>query len=836
MSRNAWRFLLVVFVTAWALYEMYPPTPRDLFKVFEERAEVVDTNFTAIIQKARELEKKEPKRPYLHLLAAAGTNDLSRYFPSLLEEDYADRPVEEKNRQILHAIQRLAAGQIKLGLDLQGGVSFLVSLDTNRLSKAADKQHALQQAVEVLRRRVDKFGVAEPIIQPVGENRILIQLPGLSEAEKESARRQIQRAAFLEFRMVHPESDQLLREGIIEPGYEVLVEKKRKGRDEPPHAYLVEKKPAMGLTGKYVRRANVFLDPTTGEPKISLQFNSEGGRIFGELTSKNVGRLLAIVLDGQLYSAPRINEPILGGTCEISGDFDLAEAQELANVLQNPLEAPVHIEEERSVDPTLGRDSIRSGVEASILGLLLVCIFMLVYYMFAGLVANVALFMNLILLLGVLCAVDATLTLPGIAGVVLTVGMAVDANVLIFERIREELREGKSFRGALAAGYDKAFSTILDANVTTLIASVILINLGTGPVKGFGVTLTIGICASMFTALVVTRLIFDFLIDRGYLKGLKMLTLIRNPKIDFLRFAKGAFILSWCVILVGWLWGVHRGMDVFGVDFKGGDQLGLRFEQKVDVSKIRKLAEGLGIGDVRIQYQKELGAGKETLVIVSKAGAGRQVEEALKKAFPKAGFMRVSLDEVGGAIGREIQRTAIVAVLLALFGMLVYVAFRYEFSFATGAVLAVIHDVLMTMGFLFLSGRQLSAPIVAALLTIMGYSINDTIVIFDRIREDLKLGARGTFREIINQALNKTLSRTLITSGTTFLSTLSLYIFGGGAINDFAFCFLVGIITGTYSSVYIASALVLWWHKGRRPRMATSPVQTGAPAPASAGV
>ncbi|MCP5527545.1 MAG: protein translocase subunit SecD [Verrucomicrobiales bacterium] len=834
MSRIFWRSLLIVFVVAWAIYEMSPPKSRDLVQVFQERAESRDETFDAIVARARELEQTRTNQAYANLLDAAGTNNLARYFPSLTSKEDVD-----VNRGVLHRLQTLAAGQIKLGLDLQGGTSFLVSMETEKLDEMADPQHALRQAIEVLRRRVDRFGVAEPIIQPAGENRILIQLPGLSEAEKESARETIQKAAYLEFRLVHPESEFYVRNDIGERGYEVLTERRRSSRSDEEQGqrrYLVSSKAERGLTGKFVTRSVVIPDPVSGSPKIHLQFNSEGGSLFADITRANVNRQLAIVLDGELYSAPNINEPITGGSCEIKGDFTIEEAYELANVLQNPLEAPVQIEEERGVDPSLGKDSIQSGIRASLIGLIAVSIFMLVYYLFAGLVANVALLLNVIILMGVMCSVDATLTLPGIAGIVLTMGMAVDANVLIFERIREEAASGKSFKGALSSGYSKAFSTIFDANITTLIASVILIYMGTGPVQGFGVTLTIGVCTSLFTALVVTRVMFDVLLMKGLLRQLPMLQLVGHTKINFLKVVKPAFVASWLLILIGIGWGIGRGKGVLGVDFAGGDQLGLRFEEKISVDQVRASLGELGINDATIQYQRDIASGAETLQVTTETDTGAKVEQHLKQAFPQAQFTRVSLDQVGATVGREIQRSAIVATLLALFGILIYVAFRYEFSFAVGAVVAVIHDVLMTMGWFFLSGRELSAPIVAAVLTIIGFSINDTIVIFDRIREDLKLGIRGTFTEIINYALNQTLSRTIITSGTVFLATLSLYVFGGGAINDFAFTFLAGVITGTYSSIYIASALVLWWHKGHRPKLSAGLSGETAPAATAAAV
>ena len=401
-------------------------------------------------------------------------------------------------------------------------------------------------------------------------------------------------------------------------------------------------------------------------------------------------------------------------------------------------------------------------------------------------------------------------------------------NVLIFERIREELAAGKSIRGALNAGYDKAFGTIFDSNLTTLIASVILIFLGAGPVKGFGVTLTIGVSVSMFTALVVTRLIFDWLLAKDLIKDLKMLQIIRGAKYDFMRWAKPAFIASWLLVLIGNSYGIYRGKDVMGVEFTGGTQTTLTFDQSktIGVDEIRKSVAKTGVGDALIAYQKELGTGTRTLMVTVRAtdekegvAASQKVISQIQSDFAAAKFTKSSDRNVGPTVGKEIRDTAILAALAALFMILVYVAFRYEFSFAIGAVVAIIHDLLMTTGWYFLAGREMNATTVAALLTIIGFSINDTIVIFDRIREDLKLGVRGTFREVINQALNQTLSRTIITSGTVFLATLSLYLFGGGPVNDFAFTFLVGILTGTYSSIFIASAIVLWWHKGHRPNL-----------------
>jgi SecD/SecF fusion protein len=341
----------------------------------------------------------------------------------------------------------------------------------------------------------------------------------------------------------------------------------------------------------------------------------------------------------------------------------------------------------------------------------------------------------------------------------------------------------------------------------------------------------------MFTALVATRLIFDWLLAKDLLKNLKMMHLIpATMKIDFMRLAVPAFIASWLLILVGNGYGIFvRGHDVLGVEFTGGENITLSVDQqhKPPVDEIRKVAEKTSGGGVLVSYQHDVGSGVDSLRVTvraigdkaaeSEAVANKVIDE-LEKDFPAAQFKSIGTDHVGPIVGQEIQETAILASLLAMFGILVYVAFRYEFSFAVGAVVAIIHDILMTLGCYFLFQRELNATTVAAVLTIIGFSINDTIVIFDRIREDLKLGVRGTFREVMNQALNQTLSRTIITSGTVFLATFSLFIFGGGPINDFALTFLIGIATGTYSSIYIASALVLWWHKGQRPNLGNTQV------------
>jgi SecD/SecF fusion protein len=406
----------------------------------------------------------------------------------------------------------------------------------------------------------------------------------------------------------------------------------------------------------------------------------------------------------------------------------------------------------------------------------------------------------------------------------------VDANVLIYERLREEIAKGKSLRGAIDAGYARAFGTIFDSHVTTLISSVILIFMGTGEIKGFGVTLTIGVAASLFTALVVTRLIFNFMLDRNILKSLPMMHIIKSSKVNFMKIATPLFVISWLFIFASLGYGYfERGSKLFGIDFRGGDSTTFSFTQKIEQEKISSELDAIGEKGAQVQYQKDSTTGAETLSVTTTTNTtSEKLGQVLAGQFPQAGFIAKGSLQVGPTVGEEIRKSAILASLMALFGILVYVAFRYEFSFAVAAVVAVIHDVLFAIGCYCvangISGREFNATVVAAVLTIIGFSINDKIVIFDRIREQLKLGVRGSFKDIINMSLNQTLSRTIITSGTVLIATGCLYIFGGGVINDFAFTFLVGIITGTYSSIYVASALVLWWHKGERPNIGASAV------------
>ncbi len=799
--------------------------------------------------------------------------------------------------------------KVTLGLDLRGGTSFVLEIDTQTLEKdmraqqdgLTDEeiatrikemaQQGREQALEVIRNRVDGLGISEPVIYSASyrdQERIIVQLPGIDEEKREQARRSIQDAAFLEFRLVAEKSadwgkdlldagkapfgfkvgeggehyvrdrsavpdekmDQAAREQIrrFEPhaGCEFMLE-----RDLDPvgreiyRPYYVEVR--RQLTGDALKSAAVDYNPMTHQPNVEIEFDSKGAKKFASVTrsyaprgvknpNSDLGRQLAIVLDGTLYSAPVIREEIPSGKAEISGRFKVPEAMRLANVLRSgSLPVPVKVVQTSTVDPTLGRDSIRSGTRAALWSIIVVMLFMFMYYRYAGFVADIALMTEALLFplamvvaggfLGLFTSSTAsggsqfglpTLTMPGIAGIILSVGMAVDANVIIYERIREEMRAGKTIGAAIGAGYERAFSAIFDSNLTTIITAVILFILGTGPIRGYAVTLTAGIIISMIVVLIYTRLFFEVMVRKFNLKSLHMTQLIKPTSIDFLRLKFPAIIVSLVIILGTGAAFFYEGYQKnMGVDFMGGTSLLLSFDQKVPVEQVRDALQGAKI-DATIQYQREMGeigSAKEFLDVRVGENDDEAAKQVLSTAFTEAGFKILKEDQVRGQVGEELRRKAIWAFIWAWVGMIVYLSFRFEFSFAVGTIVALVHDVLVTAGVFCLLGRQINLPVVAALLTIVGYSANDTIVIFDRIREDLKLYKGKSYKDICNLSINQTLSRTILTTVTTLLSVLVLLLFGGGVIFDFALTLVIGLIAGTYSTVFIATPVTLAWHR-----------------------
>src|SRR5881392_280528 len=486
--------------------------------------------------------------------------------------------------------------KIALGLDIQGGTSFLIRLVPG--DKTINKG-MLDQAVEVIRKRVDYFGGGEPIISPVGSDRILVQIPGLDTAKIQEARDQLSRVAKLEFRLVYPDNGERLREidagkDVIPPEYRIESYKLQREGEKPVEERLLVKKKA-DLSGDRVSNAGASYERDGWV--VHLRFDSEGAKKFGDITAAHIHHRFAIVLDGIIQSAPVIQDAIYGGDAQITGRFTEEEARGLASVLQNPLQTPVSIEEERSISPTLGLDSIRASILAGLLGLAITLVCVAVYYKIPGLIANLALIINLILLVGALTMFHFVLTLPGIAGIILTIGLSVDANVLIYERLREEMALGKSLKVALNTAYEKAFSSIFDANVTTLITAAILFWKASGPVKGFAISLTLGILASLFTALIVGRNFLGWFVDTGRLKRVSMLHLISSKNINFLGKGFIACMCSLALLLAGAMAFYKRGDRNFGVDFRGGDLVTMSAPDKIDIGEVRNALKPTGFAD-----------------------------------------------------------------------------------------------------------------------------------------------------------------------------------------------------------------------------------------------
>ncbi len=673
--------------------------------------------------------------------------------------------------------------------------------------KLATDDRTIQQSLEIIRRRVDEVGTREPTIQREGERRILIEVPGLGSAEELIDL--IGTTAKLTF---HPVVSRTTDENA-QPGPREI---KLPSLDEPGVWYILEETPVV--TGEELKNAQPSFD-RNGLPAVSFQFDPTGARKFGEYTQENVGAPFAIVLDNEVISAPRINEPILGGSGIISGNFTVEESTNLAVLLRaGALPAEMEFLEKRTIGPELGADSIEAGKVASVVAFMGVLAFMLASYGWFGLIANVALILNVGLIFGLLSMIGATLTLPGIAGIVLTIGMAVDANVLVFERIREELKAGRGPARAIGMGYEKALSAIIDANITTLITAAILFIMGSGPVKGFAVTLGLGIITSVFTAIYVTRLLVVIWFERKRprkleIKGLRLVP--RETNWDLFKYVKFTVGASLIAVVASVAIFFAEGLN-FGIDFKGGTSIRTESTQPVDVAAYRAAIAPLGLGDVsisevfdptfdpdqhvaqiRIEAQEE---GDERVVPA--------VQEALRAAVdPEIRFMSVTT--IGPQVSKELVRSAIEAVLAAMAAVLFYIWLRFEWQFALGAVIALVHDVTLTIGIFSLLQIPFDLSIIAALLTIVGYSLNDTVVVFDRVRENLRKYKKLSLKDVLNMSINETLSRTVMTSLTTLIALLALYILGGDVIRGFVFAMIWGVIVGTYSSVFVASAFLL---------------------------
>jgi SecD/SecF fusion protein len=713
----------------------------------------------------------------------------------------------------LYTIEQIG---LKKGIDLQGGSEFIVELqpspDADGKVKAVYPSD-IQQAITILEKRLNPNGEKDLLLAPQGENRILIQMPGVTEAEVKNVRTQIEKVAKLEFRMVHPDSASEIA-NLKASGTLSVDHVEMKSKEGPP--LLVKSRP--DLDGKYVSRSYAYMDPQKGWT-IILEFDSKGGELFGKLTEANVGRQLGIIVDGEVFSAPNLNEAIFGGSASITGRFKEEEARALATILENPLENPMAIVSESSVSAAYGESSINQGKWVAIAGLIMTTCFMLFIYRLAGLIAIVGVLVNLSLLFGGMALFQFTLTMPGIAGIVLTIGMAIDANVLIYERLREEMANGKSLAAALESAYEKAFSAIADSNITTLISAAILFAISGGLVKGFAITLIIGLISSMFGALVVTRIIFMWVIEKGILKKLTTTSIIPDRVFDILSKAPTFIIASLVVTAISFGALIVKGKTSFGIDFRGGAIVHVELKEGKNIAdsdldallKPLTTEDGKSIGSFYPQ-RKANATGGDVIAIRSEFEAGPAIEQAIKSKYQDV-VQGTQVSRVGASIGSDAAKVSIIAMLVALFGIFMYLVLRFEYAFALGAIVALFHDVLMVPGLCVLFGQELSLIHIGALLTIAGYSINDTIVVFDRIRETIQQGGKGGIRQLMNEAICKTLSRTLLTGPTALAPMVVLLFLGNPAMLEFALPITIGVILGTYSSIFIASPLVLWYAK-----------------------
>lgn len=800
-----------------------------------------------------------------------------------------------------------------------------------------ESESAIANSFNVLRNRIDRFGVTSPNIQKIGNSgRILVELPGVKEPER--VRKLLQGTASLEFWTTYECSEifgslqsanAIIREYLgdaSEAGEEKaegektlaeqLAAQDSLSNDEitfaknNPLFYVLNPAtyngqimpgPVMGvahykdtakintwlslpqvrdvlpvdlvpmwsvkpaeeygsdsyyqliairtntrdnkapLDGGVVTDARVSYGNMGGQPEVDMAMNAEGARVWSRLTADNIGKCIAIVLDGMVYSFPRVNTEITGGHSSISGHFTIQEAEDLANVLKSgKLPAPATIIQEQVVGPSLGSESIRAGMISFVIAFVLVLLYMLFFYKGAGIAADVALLCNVVFLLGALVSFGAVLTLPGIAGLVLTLGMAVDANVIIYERVKEELRAGKALRLAISDGYKNAYSAIIDGNITTILTGIVLFVFGSGPVQGFATTLVIGLITSLLTSIFITRLIFEARLSRN--KKISFSNkfsenFLQNTHIDFMSKRKVAYIISGILIVISLASMTFKGFT-YGVDFTGGRTYVVRFDTNVTDAQVREAAMAEFDGSVEV---KQFGGGSQMKITTkylikdnsaeSDAIVDGKLYNALKDFFSTPLTYEeftstidnpngiISSDKVGPTVANDIKRDAIIAVIIAIFVIFAYIALRFKgWRWGLGGAVSTVHDAIIVIGFFSLfSGilpfsLDVDQTFIAAVLTIIGYSINDSVVIFDRIREYRTLYPKRDLRQNINEALNSTLARTVNTSGSTFVVMLAIAIFGGEVIRGLAVALLVGIVVGTYSSIFVGTPIMYDLH------------------------
>ncbi len=915
-----WRILFIIVVTLVCLVLIYPtaryfiqvttrPVPRDVLRLLE-------TNFSEYFQTAKPGTNRQWRDFEANLDELLAVKDIVSQRDAMLDQLQVVPAKREEFLGLLNDLaeqrylQKLRDKSIKLGLDLQGGVDVLLSVDLekaarDRLRTIRDRMkrtfqnndidatlelrekvqsvlialedqrdyraaahivddfrdffesfdvedlkegrlvltlnpevaknyanEAIDSALKVIRQRVDELGVTQPSVVKQGANRIRVQLPG--ERDPERVVRTIIKPATLEFRLLHDRNEELVETLMDEngnllpdatvPTEYIVLKGEITSRDretgvtttQKDVAFLVRDK--VEITGKNLVNSWVSYNQVSLESPVEvwLEFDRQGARDFRDITTNNVGKRLAVILDNHVYSAPVIDDPIPNGMCYIRGNFTMEEARELSLVLKaGALPAELKTEEKRAVEATLGTDSIRSSVRALVFGAAIVIVFMILYYASAGLIADFALLLNLLLILAVLAMARATLTLSGIGGILLTIGMAVDANVLIYERVREEARGGKPIKAAVSNGFRRAFRVILDSNMTTLIAALVLLQFAEGSVQGFALCMTIGLLANLYTGLTVTHSLTDLWVGMRNKINVGWLAILRHANVKFLSLRHAGYVLSGClfILCLGTLI-ANKGPN-YAVDFSGGVVSDVVFHETTSTSEVRKALTRAGISGERVQKVAGENEYSVRIKLIDDDLEKTQdiLETSLRDYFGADSFTVLGTQSIGNEIGQEFAQIALTAVIIAGICILIYIWFRFQLAFGAASVVALLHDAFITLGLITLFNREISLTVVSALLMVIGYSINDTIVIFDRIRENMRSVFGKSFREIADMSINQSLSRTFITSGTSLMVILTMYFLGGKGLNDFALTLLIGIIIGTYSSSFVATPLIYEYSK-----------------------
>ena len=675
--------------------------------------------------------------------------------------------------------------RIKLGLDIKGGV--YVVMEANTDLEGEELREAMEQTQTVIEERVNQMGLAEPVVTIEGEKRIRVELPGAEDAQE--AIEQIGKTAQLQF---------ALADGTVV------------------------------LDGGNVKDASVTTDSDSAGYAVALEFDSEGADLFyqatttaysGSVTSSIEGipnTSIVIILDGQIISYPKVNEPISGGKCSITGGFSQDEASNLAALIRGGA-LPLELQEVNSSvqSAKIGYDALEMSIYAGFIGLAIVMLIMLIAYRGMGIAADLALLFYVVIVLNIMAWMGSVLTLPGIAGIILSIGMAVDANVVIFSRIREEIESGKTVRSAVQSGFKRAMSTVIDSQVTTLIAAVILYEIGTSSVKGFAWTFMIGIVISIFTAVVVTQLYVSLMSGSKRMGRKSFFGINKNnqaifsikKKLHFIRYRKIYYIVSVAIMVVGLVFGIARGLN-YGIDFTGGSMIQMDMGKEVKISQVEDAIKEYEL-DPEIIYS---GENNEQIVIrtIESLDSDQRAEVigSINEAFGTTEDDVVAEELFGPSVGKELRNNAILAIVIAAACMFIYIRLRFsQWKFGGAALLGVLHDVLIVIAFYSIFNITVNNPFIAGILTVVGYSINDTIVIFDRIRENIKYMRKGDTEEVIDTSVTQTLGRSLMTSATTLIVMIPLAVMAGDAIREFVIPLMVGVIAGAYSSIGICSPL-----------------------------